>query len=174
MASVGSRAVESVRRNGRTLPLQLVPQVLEAVKLWSLVVYVPTTHANEIRAALTASGAGAIGAYDSCSFSSVGVGRFRPLSGASPFIGKVGMVEVVSEERIETEVSTGSLSTVLSAVRAAHPYEQPAVHVSPILSIDWSSFSSNLATKKAPERTTAADAPPPAPKSKRRPAPRPL
>jgi len=102
---------------------------------YSLVVFVPTTHAKAVREALAASGAGAQGFYDSCSFSSVGVGRFRPLRGATPAIGKVGSLEVVAEERIETEVARERLAAVLAAVRAAHPYEVPGIHVVPLVDV---------------------------------------
>jgi hypothetical protein len=98
-------------------------------RYFSLVVFVPATHAASVRAALAASGAGRAGAYDSCSFSSVGVGRFRPLEGARPFIGSRGTVEEVSEERLETEVDERVLGDVVRAVRDAHPYEAPAIHV---------------------------------------------
>jgi hypothetical protein len=106
-------------------------------KLFSLIVFVPLTHAANVRVALASSGAGSIGNYDSCSFSSKGVGRFRPLQGSNAFIGEVGKVEEVEEERIETEVLEEKLQAVLTAVKAAHPYEQPAIHViGPLLNID--------------------------------------
>jgi hypothetical protein len=107
-------------------------------KLYALTIYVPVTHASQIRAALAVSGAGAIGAYDSCSFSSRGIGRFRPLAGANPFIGSVGAIEEVEEEKVETEVTADRIGAVLEAVRAAHPYETPAIHVYEL--IDWESF----------------------------------
>ena len=95
------------------------------------VVFVPSTHSPAVRAALAASGAGHIGNYDSCRWTSApGTGRFRPLAGAQPAIGAVGALEEVAEERIETEVLGSRLKAVLAAVRAAHPYEQPAIHVS--------------------------------------------
>jgi hypothetical protein len=106
-------------------------------KLFSIVIFVPVTHSSQVRAALASAGAGTIGNYDSCSFSSRGVGRFRPLDGAKPFIGTVGAAapEEVEEERIETEVFETRLAPVLKAVRAAHPYEQPAIHVHEL--VDW-------------------------------------
>ena len=98
---------------------------------YSLVVFVPATHSAAVRAALAAAGAGAIGNYDSCSFTSApGVGRFRPLAGARPALGAVGALEEVLEERIETEVLGKRLQGALAAARAAHPYETPAIHVS--------------------------------------------
>lgn len=101
---------------------------------FNLVVYVPATHAIAIRAALALSGAGSVGHYDSCSFSSLGVGRFRPLEGSSAFVGEVGRVEEVAEERIEAIVlGAARLKEVLRAVRAAHPYETPAITVTALL-----------------------------------------
>lgn len=104
-------------------------------KMFSLTIFVPVTHADKVRAALADSGAGAIDSYDSCSFSSRGIGRFRPLTGANPFIGKVGVIEEVEEERIETEVLAENLVVVLEAVKAAHPYETPAFHLTEL--VDW-------------------------------------
>ena len=104
-------------------------------KMYAIAVYVPATHAAQVRAALASAGAGAIGAYDSCSFSSRGVGRFRPLAGANPFIGSIGTVEEVEEEKVETEVLAERLVDVIKAVRAAHPYETPAIQVAEL--VDW-------------------------------------
>lgn len=100
-----------------------------------LVVFVPVTHAAKIRAALAKSGAGHIGDYDSCSFSVKGIGRFRPLAGSKPFIGKEDALESVEEERIETIVAKDELAKVLKEVRRAHPYEEPAIDVYPLLAI---------------------------------------
>ena len=52
-----------------------------------LVVFVPVEHAEALRAAVTAAGAGSIGDYDSCTFTTTGEGRFRPLDGADPTVG---------------------------------------------------------------------------------------
>ncbi|CAA9360012.1 MAG: GTP cyclohydrolase 1 type 2 homolog YbgI [uncultured Nocardioidaceae bacterium] len=91
-----------------------------------LVVLVPVTHADQVREAVTAAGAGAIGAYDSCSFTVRGEGRFRPLPGAEPVLGQVGGLEVVEECRVEAVLRRGLRHEVVTALRAAHPYEEPA------------------------------------------------
>ncbi len=81
---------------------------------------------------------GKLGNYDSCSFTSRGIGRFRPLRGASPAIGTIGTLEEVEEERIEAMVETTSqqeLNKLLHAIRSVHPYEEPAIHVLPMLDI---------------------------------------
>ena len=83
-----------------------------------------------MRAALAAAGAGAIGDYDSASFTTPGEGRFRPLAGANPTIGEVGRLEVVDEVRIEVVLPRGrGVRPSWRALLAAHPYEEPAYDV---------------------------------------------
>jgi len=60
------------------------------MKKYKLIVFVPIADAGKIREVLGKSGAGQIGNYDFVSFSTKGIGRFRPLRGANPAIGKVG------------------------------------------------------------------------------------
>ena len=98
-------------------------------KRYKIVVYVPETHAELLRQAMGEAGAGRIGAYSHCTFSTKGVGRFRPEAGADPAIGVVGRLEAVAEERIETVCAGERLHQVLAAIRAAHPYEEPATDV---------------------------------------------
>jgi dinuclear metal center YbgI/SA1388 family protein len=91
-----------------------------------LVVFVPAEHAGRVRDAVTGAGAGAIGAYDSCTFTTPGEGRFRPLEGADPAIGRLGRVEMVPEVRVESVYPRPLRRQVVEAMRAAHPYEEPA------------------------------------------------
>lgn len=94
--------------------------------LMKLAVFVPTSHADEVRLALANVGAGKIGDYDSCSFTSEGKGRFRALEGADPYIGNIGELEIVDEEKIEVVFPSSIKSKVLKAMLHAHPYEEPA------------------------------------------------
>ena len=103
-------------------------------KFVKIVVYVPETHADAVRETLAKNGAGHIGNYDCCSFSVKGIGRFRGLEGADPFIGETGKIEEVNEERIETICEKEKLEKVVEAVRAVHPYEEPAIDVYSLLS----------------------------------------
>jgi hypothetical protein len=96
---------------------------------FKIVVFVPEADADAVRAAMAAAGAGVIGAYTHCTFSSRGVGRFLPGDGARPAVGEVGRVEAVAEERIETACAKERLAEALAAIRAAHPYEEPAIDV---------------------------------------------
>lgn len=94
-----------------------------------IVTFAPHEDAGRIRDAMTAAGAGRIGDYDSCTFTVAGEGRFRPLDGATPAVGRVGEVEVVAESRIEAVVPRDRRDAVVAALRAVHPYEEPAYDV---------------------------------------------
>ncbi len=91
-----------------------------------IVVFVPVEHADAVRKALADAGAGSLGNYRACSFSSRGVGRFTPVDGANPAIGTVGVPEEVEEERIEVVVESSLAGSAVKSMRAAHPYEEPA------------------------------------------------
>lgn len=93
------------------------------------VVYVPGPDAVAVREAMFAAGGGRIGDYSHCCWSTSGVGQFLPHDGASPTIGTVGSVEQVAEDRIEMVAPVRSRGAVLAALRAAHPYEEPAFDV---------------------------------------------
>ncbi|NLI18460.1 MAG: hypothetical protein GX427_06560 [Actinomycetales bacterium] len=93
-----------------------------------LVVFVPASHADAVRRAAAEAGAGRIGNYRACSFSAPGTGRFEPLDGAQPAIGRIGELEVVAEERVEVVCDRSVARAVAEAVLAAHPYEEPAWH----------------------------------------------
>jgi dinuclear metal center YbgI/SA1388 family protein len=92
----------------------------------AIVVFVPPEHADGVREAITDAGGGRLGDYESCTFTTVGEGRFRPLEGATPHIGEVGRPEVVAEERIEAVLPRSRRSAVVRAALSAHPYEEPA------------------------------------------------
>jgi len=101
-----------------------------------MVVYVPQSHADIVREVMGKMGAGTIGNYSHCTFSTKGVGRFKPLSGANPTEGKIGEIAEVVEEKIETVCLRENLETVLAAVEDVHPYEEPAIDIYPIEEID--------------------------------------
>lgn len=70
-----------------------------------------------------------MGNYDSCAFVSQGIGQFRPLKGASPFIGEEDHLEKVEEMRIEVFCQKEKLKSAVSSMLKAHPYETPAYYV---------------------------------------------
>ncbi len=100
-----------------------------------IVIFVPETHTNTVREAMGKAGAGKIGNYSHCSFSSKGIGRFKPEDGANPHIGEVGKFEEVVEERIETVCEREKLQEVISAIKEVHPYDEVALDVYPLENI---------------------------------------
>lgn len=94
--------------------------------VWKLVVFVPESDAEALVDVLAAAGAGAIGLYRRCAFSSSGTGTFEPIEGANPAIGHVGNRESVDEIRVEMIVPGARVAAVERALREAHPYEEPA------------------------------------------------
>ncbi|MEH7492814.1 Nif3-like dinuclear metal center hexameric protein [Neobacillus niacini] len=111
-------------------PEVLVPT--NETKLKKLVVFTPVSHAEEIRKVLGAIGAGFIGNYSHCSFSTDGTGRFLPGDNTNPHIGQQGRLEAVDEVRIETIVPEHLIKRAITAVIKAHPYEEVAYDVYPV------------------------------------------
>jgi dinuclear metal center YbgI/SA1388 family protein len=95
-------------------------------KLKKLVVFVPESHTEQVRDALGNAGAGAIGDYSHCSYTSNGVGQFMPGEGTNPFVGETGELEKVREDRIETIFPASIEKKVIMAMLKAHPYEEVA------------------------------------------------
>lgn len=91
-----------------------------------LTVTVPGTHLGAVRDAIAEAGAGQIGNYRDCTFTTRGEGTFRPLAGAEPYLGQVGHLEHVAEARLEAVFPPYREEAVVAAMRAAHPYEEIA------------------------------------------------
>lgn len=99
-----------------------------------LVTFVPENFVVDVYNALTASGAGSIGDYSGCSFKVSGTGTFYPEKGANPHIGEVGKTNEEPEIRLEMTVEAIHLKEAIAAMVKAHPYEQVAYDVYPLIS----------------------------------------
>lgn len=88
--------------------------------------YVPHSHLEATQRALFAAGAGQIGNYAECCWVTEGIGQFRPLQGASPFIGQQGRVQQEPEMKVELVFSRSLKQAVVAALKQSHPYETPA------------------------------------------------
>jgi hypothetical protein len=97
--------------------------------VYKLCFYVPETHLKAVKSALFEIGAGKIGDYDCCCWQALGQGQFRPLSGSAPFIGQQGKIEVVAEYKVEMVFESALLSEVVTVLKKAHPYEEPAFDI---------------------------------------------
>ena len=131
-------------RMARQLSLQDV-RVLRPLegKLLKLVTFVPTDHAEALRAALFQAGCGNIGAYDCCSYNIQGVGTFRPGEHTNPYCGVPGSLHEEAETRIETILPAYLRRRVLAALLKAHPYEEPAYDFY-TLAQDWPQVGSGI------------------------------
>jgi dinuclear metal center YbgI/SA1388 family protein len=116
--------------------VDLEPLVPATDDLDKVVTFVPHADAQRVLDALADAGAGQIGDYDRCGFLLQGTGTFRPLPGAAPVIGAVGSVERVPETRIEMVLPRERRRAVVAALRASHPYEEPAFDVFEMAPLD--------------------------------------
>lgn len=97
-----------------------------------LVTFVPAESLEKVADALFAAGAGCIGDYTHCSFRVEGEGTFFGGENTNPVIGQRGARERVEETRLELVVPHSRLPDTLQALRAAHPYEEPAFDIYPL------------------------------------------
>ena len=91
----------------------------------------PLEAANKVRQAMGQSGAGLQGNYEFNSGSIKQIGRFKPMVGARPYIGRIGEPEKVEEELIETICDKNLVEKVIAEIKKAHPYEEPAIDIMP-------------------------------------------
>ena len=95
--------------------------------------FVPEDALDVTRDAVFEAGAGRIGEYERCSWYTAGTGTFFGCERTDPAVGERGTEERVPELRVETMVPTDRLNQVVAALRAAHPYEEPAYDVYPLV-----------------------------------------
>ena len=100
-----------------------------------LVTFVPDADAERLVDALAAAGAGRLGDYERAAFTSTGTGTFTPLAGAAPSIGEVGRREEVAETRVEMVLPAHRRAAVVAALRATHPYEEPAFGLTELVAL---------------------------------------
>ena len=91
-----------------------------------LIYDVPESHLESTKNAIFTAGAGGIGNYEHCAWQVLGMGQFKPVQGANPFIGTLEKLEQIPEWRVETIVPEDKASQVVQALMTSHPYEEPA------------------------------------------------
>ena len=101
-----------------------------------LIYYVPEAQLESTKRAIFDAGAGGIGNYKDCAWQVLGIGQFKPLQGANPSIGELDQLEEVPEWRVESIVPEAKASAVAKALKASHPYEEPAFEFIQIIEID--------------------------------------
>jgi dinuclear metal center YbgI/SA1388 family protein len=94
-----------------------------------LVTFLPGDQVDRVRSALATAGAGIIGEYEQCSFSSPGIGTFFGSDAANPAVGEAGRLEQVREARLEMVVSRHSVALAIETLQRFHPYEEAPIDV---------------------------------------------
>jgi hypothetical protein len=97
--------------------------------LKALQYYVPASFEDYVRETLHAAGAGNIGEYSNCSFTTSGKGRFQPSAASNPHTGKANVLSEVDEVKVEMIFPTHLESSILGALKSAHPYEEVAYSI---------------------------------------------
>ena len=113
--------------------LKKIKILLPKQNLLKLVVFVPESHSEKVSQALFSSGAGNVGNYKNCIFSSTGEGSFLPISGSNPYKGKQGRLEKVKEEKLEVICPDYLLSDIIQSLISTHPYEEVAYDIFKLL-----------------------------------------
>ena len=100
--------------------------------LVKLAVFVPASHLEKVAKAMHNAGGGRFTNYQECSFRTEGIGTFKGMDGAKPFIGTKGILEKTPEVRLEMPVETWNLGATMTAMFREHPYEEVAYDISPL------------------------------------------
>lgn len=97
--------------------------------MYKIIYYVPESHLELTKSALFTAGAGRYKNYDQCCWQVLGQGQFRPLENSNPFVGESNQLTQIAEYRVELICEDDKLPQAITALRAAHPYEEPAIDV---------------------------------------------
>ena len=97
--------------------------------LKQLTVYVPRENANSLLEKLYEAGAGAMGNYDQCSFTTSGKGSFRGNENSKPYLGKRMKPEEVEEIQLNLVFQKHLEQKILQTLFENHPYEAVAFEV---------------------------------------------
>src|SRR5687767_11104074 len=97
--------------------------------MYKICIYVPGSHVEEVKNAMFISGAGKIGNYAHCAWQMLGEGQFMPLTGSHAYSGELDRLERVAEYKIEMVCEDNVIHDVVTALKKAHPYEEPAYQI---------------------------------------------
>ncbi len=95
----------------------------------------PEDSLDSTRSAVFDAGGGRIGEYERCSWYTAGTGTFVGGEGTQPSIGEQGREERLAELRVEIVVPNERLEAVVAALKLAHPYEELAYDVYPLVDV---------------------------------------
>jgi dinuclear metal center YbgI/SA1388 family protein len=110
------------------------PRILSPIEntLLKLSVFVPRDHVGKVERALFSAGAGKIGNYEECAFEVSGIGSFKPMEDADPFVGKIGSRSKTEECKLDVLIDIHQQAKIISSMIEAHPYEEVAYDLVPL------------------------------------------
>ena len=94
-----------------------------------LTIYTPDSHAKIIKEAAFNAEAGNIGSYTCCAWQTQGMGQFMPGDNSKPYVGTPNSIQYEPEVKIELLVKSENIPNVITAIKAAHPYETPVYYL---------------------------------------------
>jgi hypothetical protein len=97
--------------------------------MYKLIYFVPREHKESTKEALFKIGVGKYNNYECCSFETLGIGQFKPIGDADPFIGNINNLEKVEEYRIEMICKDALIQKAVQTLKSIHPYEEVAYDV---------------------------------------------
>lgn len=97
--------------------------------MYKLIFFVPVEAKERVKDALFSIGVGEYKNYDCCSFETLGVGQFRPLNKANPYIGEIDKIEQVAEYKVEMISKDRLIKKAIEKLKEVHPYEEVAYEV---------------------------------------------
>jgi len=104
--------------------------------MYIIQVFLPESALTKILNVASEAGAGRIGKYDHCASVTKVTGYWRPLAGSKPTIGREGEVSSEPEVKLEMDCVRELVPAVVRGIREAHPYEEPVIHILPIV-VPW-------------------------------------
>lgn len=114
--------------SGRLEPLQRASESRPS-EAFKIITFVPRDAVEAVRAAMSQAGAGRIGAYAECSFTTDGIGTFLGDDTTNPVVGRRGRLERAEETRLEMVCGNNALAAAIAALRRSHPYEEPPIEI---------------------------------------------
>jgi dinuclear metal center YbgI/SA1388 family protein len=104
----------------------LLPKQNQLKKIYT---YIPVEYTQQLQEALFAIGAGHIGNYSECSFTTIGEGTFNGNELSNPVIGNKMERTTVMESKVEFIFPAWLESKIIATLKANHPYEEVAYEI---------------------------------------------
>lgn len=107
------------------------------IKRVKICVTIPVEDTEKVRETICKCGAGIIGEYTDCAMYTKYIGTFKPNDKANPYIGESNKLEIVEEDKLEVVCEVDKVKEVIKSLREAHPYEEPAIDIIPLIDEDY-------------------------------------